>query len=125
VNVYNALRALDARQDLAERTPEQISANAISGQCDLCREALTMMILFLGRVAGNLALTLNAKGGIYIAGGIISQLGAYFYDSDFRTEFISKGRFETYLDTIPTYVIENPLVAFTGLHADLFAQQSY
>ena len=125
VNVYNALRALDARQDLAERTPEQISANAISGQCDICREALTMMVLFLGRVAGNLALTLNAKGGMYIAGGIISQLGAYFYDSDFRTEFISKGRFETYLDTIPTYVIENPLVAFTGLHADLFAQQSY
>lgn len=123
VNVYNALRALDERTDLPERNPEDISAAAMSGDCDLCHEALTMMILFLGRVAGNLALTLNAKGGIYIAGGIISQLGSYFYDSDFRKEFISKGRFEEYLQTIPTYVIENPLVAFTGLHADLFAKK--
>lgn len=123
VNIFNALRALDKQLELQDKTPEEISKAALSGQCDLSRESLEMMIGFLGREAGNLALTLNAQGGIYIAGGIISQLGEYFYNSDFRKEFMAKGRFEDDLQAIPTYVIENALVAFKGLQADLFAPE--
>lgn len=119
VNIYNALRALDGRGDLPERTPEEISKAAISGACGLCHEALSLMIGFLGTIAGNLALTIGAHGGIYIAGGIVMQLGEYFYESDFRKQFTSKGRLEDYLAPIPTFVITHSFPAFVGLQADL------
>jgi len=47
----------------------------------------------LGTVAGNLALTLGARGGVYIAGGIVPKLGTAFAESGFRTRFEAKGRF--------------------------------
>lgn len=119
VNIYNALRALDG-VDLPERTPEEISAAALSGQCALCHESLDLMLAFLGRVAGNLALTLGTYGGIYIAGGIVSKLGYdYFNGSAFYAEFIGKGRFSNYMKPVPVFVIEHPFPAFVGLQADL------
>ncbi len=118
-NIYEALRILDGRSDLPDRTPEDISRAALDKSCDLCVEALDKMIAFLGCAAGNLALTLGAFGGIYIAGGIITQLGDYFLTSRFRDEFVAKGRLVDYLAPIPTYVIQHEFPAFIGLHADL------
>jgi glucokinase len=70
-----------------------------------CEEALERMCCLLGSTAANLALTLGARGGIYIGGGVIARLGDYFSRSGFRAAFESKGRFENYLQRIPTYVI--------------------
>lgn len=119
VNIYNALRIIDHRNDLPDRSPEDISAAALNGSCALCAEALNMMIAFLGSIAGNLALTLGAAGGVYIAGGICAQLGEAFFQSDFRDQFESKGRFQSYLAPIPTYLITHPFIAFIGLQADV------
>jgi len=69
----------------------------------------------LGTVTGNLALTIGARGGVYIAGGIVPRLGDLFDRSQFRARFVAKGRMHTYLDPIPTYVITHPLPAFLGL----------
>jgi len=118
-NIYDALRILDGHDERPSRTPEEISAAALNDECALCSEALTLMMRFLGRVAGNLALTLGAHGGIYIGGGIIHQLGERFLESEFRTEFQSKGRMEEYLAPIPTYIIRHPYPAFVGLYAEL------
>ena len=71
----------------------------------------------LGTVAGNLALTLGARGGVYIAGGIVPKLGTAFAESGFRTRFEAKGRFRSYLAAIPTYVIMRPLPALLGAAA--------
>ena len=71
----------------------------------LCLEALEMMGAWLGSVAGNLALTLGAKGGVYIGGGIVPRLGDWFDRSPFRTRFEAKGRFQAYLAEIPVWVI--------------------
>jgi glucokinase len=119
VNIYNALRTLEQRDDLPDLTPEQISAAAVQKSCPLCMEALDLMIGFLGRVAGDLALTLGAGGGIYLAGGICTQLGDFFLTSHFREEFDAKGRFGDYLKKIPTYLILHPFVAFIGLRSDV------
>ncbi len=119
VNVYNALRILDGRDDLPDRTPEEISQAAIEGKCSLCGEAMDKMIAFLGCAAGNLALTIGAMGGVYIAGGIVNRLGEYFYKSRFRDEFLNKGRFADYLAPIPTFVIRHEFPAFVGLQAEL------
>ena len=76
-----------------------------------------MFCAMLGTVAGNLALTLGARGGVYIAGGIVPKLGAAFAESGFRKRFEAKGRLQLYLAAIPTYVIVRPLSALVGAAA--------
>jgi len=68
-------------------------------------EALTMLCAVLGSVAGNLALTLGARGGVYIGGGIVPRLGSWFDTSPFRQRFEAKGRFQSYLQDVPVWVI--------------------
>ena len=60
---------------------------------------------------------LAARGGIYVAGGIVPKLGAVFAASSFRQRFEAKGRLRPYLAAIPTYVITHPFPAFLGLTA--------
>ncbi len=115
VNLYNAIVKLDGRQDMPARTAEEISKAALDRTCPASEESLDLMMGFLGTVAGNLALTVEAKGGVFIAGGIPSKLGEYFFQSRFRQEFEDKGRFREYLEQIPTYLITHPNVAFLGL----------
>lgn len=56
-------------------------------------------------MAGNLALTLGARGGVYVAGGIAPRIVGELESSAFRQRFEGKGRFSGYLSQIPTYVI--------------------
>ncbi len=118
-NIYGALRRIDGRGDLPDRTAEEISKAAIAGQCATSQETLGMFIEFLGVVSGNLALTLNAGGGIYIAGGIPLKLGEHFMQSAFRDRFEAKGRHADIMKEIPTYLITHPYIAFEGLRYDL------
>ena len=123
VNIYNAIRILDGHEDLPDRTPEQITQAAMEKSCAACEEALDKMMGFLGTIAGDLAVTLGAFGGIYIAGGIPAKLGEYFFDSRFRSEFEAKGRFDQYLKPIPTYLITHPFTAFVGLQSFITGAQ--
>jgi glucokinase len=118
-NLYRAMRFIDRRDDLPERLePADIAARGLSGECDLCAEIIDMVFAFLGRVGGNLALTLNATGGIYIAGGIIPKLGLDRMEaSRFRAEFSAKGRFKDYVGGIATIVVDDPFMALSGLKA--------
>ena len=56
-----------------------------------------MFCEMLGTIASNLALTLDARGGVFIAGGIVPKLGEAFDKSGFRARFEDKGRFDGYL----------------------------
>jgi len=118
VNLYNALSMLDG---VASRgyMAAQITDPAIGAADPLCAEATSMFCAMLGTMAGNLALTLGARGGIYIGGGIVPRLGQRFAQSPFRARFEAKGRFSEYLAAIPTYVINHPLPAFLGCAAVL------
>jgi glucokinase len=78
-----------------------------------------MFCAMLGTMAGNLALTLGARGGVYIGGGIVPRLGRFFADSPFRPRFQAKGRFERYLAEIPTHVVTHQLPALLGCAAVL------
>ena len=120
VNLYNTLAELNG---IAARsyTAAQITDLAIRAADPLCVETTTMFCAMLGTMAGNLALTLGARGGVYIGGGIVPKLGQAFADSPFRERFEAKGRLQTYLATIPTFVVTHPLPAFLGCTA-LLAQ---
>lgn len=95
-------------------TPEQVTYKALHNTNAAAEEALSMFCGILGAVAGNLALTLGARGGLFIGGGIIPKLGDYFDSSPFRARFESKGRFSQYVSEIPTYVINSKYPALTG-----------
>jgi len=117
-NLYETLAAIDGL-DARAREPRDVSEAARAGGDPHCVEASEMFCAMLGTVAGNLALTLGAFGGIYIAGGIVPKLGEMFDRSPFRERFVAKGRFRDYLDQVPTYVVTHPTPAFLGLKAVL------
>ncbi|HLO77955.1 MAG TPA: glucokinase [Magnetospirillum sp.] len=114
VNLYEALAAIRGRP-AAYSTPDAISQRALDGSCPLCREALDMFFTFLGTVAGNLALSVGGRGGVYIAGGILPRMRDAFAQSGFRRRFEDKGRFQEYLAPIPTWLVIHPQPAFAGL----------
>ncbi|MGD9615496.1 MAG: glucokinase [Alphaproteobacteria bacterium] len=118
VNLYTTLAALDGVPAMPY-TPAQITDPEIGEQDALCREATAMFCAMLGTVAGNLALTLGAQGGVYIGGGIAPKLGSRLAASDFRERFEAKGRMRPYLAAIPTYIITHSLPAFLGCAAEL------
>lgn len=82
-----------------------VTQAALQGRHPQALEALQIFCGVLGAVAGNLALTLGARGGVYIGGGVVPRLGAWFDSSPFRERFEAKGRFEGYLSQIPVWVI--------------------
>jgi glucokinase len=113
VNLYEALCELENLPSAAF-APAQITDAHIWREDPRAQEATGMFCAMLGTVAGNLALTLGARGGVYIAGGIVPKLGRTFLESEFRTRFQAKGRFVNYLKAIPTYVITRPVPALLG-----------
>jgi glucokinase len=120
VDLYNTLAQLDSIPARGYTAP-QITDLGVRGEDPLCVETLTMFCAMLGTMAGNLALMLGARGGVYIGGGIVPKLGQTFTQSPFRERFEAKGRFRTYLAEIPTFVVTHPLPAFLGCAA-LLAQ---
>jgi len=116
VNLYNTLAQIDS-VPAASYSPAQIADPQIGEQEPHCREAVEMFCSMLGTIASNLALTLGARGGVYIAGGIVPKLGPRFAASTFRDRFEDKGRMRPFLTAIPTYVIIHPFPAFLGLAA--------
>jgi len=120
VNLYNSLAALD-RVPAASYSAAQITDPETGAKDPLCREATAMFCAMLGTFAGDLALTLGARGGVYIAGGIVPRLGARFAESGFRQRFEAHGRMGALLAAVPSYVVTHPLPALLGCAAALAA----
>jgi glucokinase len=117
VNLYEAICALDGETadgtDPAGVMARAFGDNGIERDAQ-CTEAVSIFAALLGNVAGNLALTLGARGGVFIGGGIVPRLGERFASSPFRARFEDKGRFRAYLETIPTWVITAESPALLG-----------
>jgi glucokinase len=116
-NLHQALAHLSGTK--AEPLSDHaITAAALDGSDALCGRVLDLFCCMLGTVAGNLAITLGATGGIYLVGGILPRFAERFGASGFRARFESKGRFAEYMRAIPTYLVthENPaLLGLAGL----------
>jgi glucokinase len=97
----------------------EITGRALDGGSIACRETVGTFCAVLGSVAGNVALTLGASGGVYIGGGIVPRLGRLFHESRFRERFEGKGRLASYLARIPTWVITEEYPALRGVAAML------
>jgi glucokinase len=117
VTLYTTLGDLAGRaRPASPLEPAEITAAADEGE-PLALRAREMFFELLGSVAGNLALTVGALGGVYIAGGIVPRFLDAFAASRFRERFEAKGPYRWYMERIPTYAITEPLPAFLGLRA--------
>ena len=118
---YRALLHRAGRAVQALPAPE-ITRLALEGSDAVCVEALEAFCAMLGTAASNLAVTQGAMGGVFIGGGIVPRLGAWFDRSPFRARFEDKGRFSEYLRAIPTYVITAEHATLDGASAVLAKQ---
>lgn len=98
---------------------EQVVERGRDGGDAVCARSLDTFCALLGSFAGNVALTLGTRGGIFIGGGIVPRIADRFFASTFRTRFESKGRMTPYLQAIPTALITDTLVALTGAAAGI------
>ena len=96
--------------------PDQVTRAGLAGDA-LAREALARFCAILGSVAGNFALAMGARGGVYVSGGIAPDILDVLKASDFRRRFEAKDRMGDYLSAIPTRVVVQPHAALIGAAA--------
>jgi glucokinase len=119
VRIYDEVAALDGTP-APTRRQEQITEAALAGTCRVSEAALDLFCGWLGSYAGDLALIFGARGGVYIAGGIVPSILEFLKKSRFRACFEDKDIVADYLRAIPTSIVIRPHPAFLGL-ADLLA----
>ncbi|MGB5246808.1 MAG: glucokinase, partial [Woeseia sp.] len=112
-NIYEALVGLHGEKPIFA-TAKEIFTRAAANEDVRANEALQLFYEILGQVAGNLALTLGAADGVYIAGGIVKRDPALLANSRFRSAFESKGRHRSLMERIPTQVIVHPEPGLLG-----------
>jgi glucokinase len=110
--IYCALAELDSR---APSLPDEVAVTTEGLVGDpLARAALERFSGLLGAVAGDLALTFGARGGVYVSGGIAPRMAERLVAAGFRRRFEDKGRLSDYLRDIPTHLVLHPYPAIVG-----------
>jgi len=97
-----------------DRTPVIVNGGLGASPCPLCRRTIELFLAILGSEAGNLALKLYAKGGLYIGGGIMPRLVGQVSFSGFIENFLNKGKMEKLMSTIPIRLIIKKNAALLG-----------
>ncbi|MFA4891950.1 glucokinase [Brevundimonas sp.] len=122
LNMHRALAEIDGRESHIE-DPAQITTEAMENPASPCGATLARFCAILGAVAGDIALTTGARGGVYIAGGIAPRILPFLKASPFRERFERKGRFQDYMAAIPTNVILHKHAALLGAARVAFAEE--
>jgi glucokinase len=110
--VSTSLQAAMAEGDAAAA----ISRYALIEQDALASQALDLFIDVYGAQAGNLALTVLSRGGLYIAGGIAAKNVQRFQDGRFMAAFTDKGKMAELVKMIPVKLIIQDKVGLKGAH---------
>jgi glucokinase len=95
-----------------------ITELALARQDPVAVQTLDLFVSTYGSFAGNMALTMLAHGGVYIAGGIAPKIAAKLQDGTFMRAFTAKGRMHVLLETMPVHVVMNVHVGLYGALAE-------
>jgi glucokinase len=121
--LYRSLATVRGFQVDPHRNNAAITATAMDGSEPLAVDTLSMFCALLGSLAGNLAVTFGARGGVFIGGGIVPRFADFFAASPFRARFEARYRMAAYAHAIPTYLILADTPALDGAAAWLNAHQ--
>ncbi len=116
MNIYRAICQADGVKPAAA-TPSEVTAHWAAGSDAAAVETIELFVTYLGRIAGDLAMVFMARGGVFLAGGIVQKILPALNHPRFREAFEDKAPHSAILRTIPTFVITHPLAALSGLAA--------
>ena len=91
-----------------------IANAALSGGDKICTETLDWFVRLYGAEAGNLALKVMSRSGLYLGGGIAPKILPLLQGSTFLEAFLNKGRMRPLLEAMPVKVILNNRTALFG-----------
>jgi glucokinase len=97
----------------ADAAPE-ITRLGMAGQCPVCVQTLDLWVSMYGAEAGNLALKVLARGGVWVAGGIAVKIQKKMEDGTFFRAFCAKEKFAELLAQIPIYMVLNEQAPLIG-----------
>ena len=118
--LYDLYGVLADLQGGTATLPDEIAVTAAGLAGDpLASETLDRFAGILGSVAGDLALTFGARGGVYVSGGIAPRIADRLAGGAFRSRFEAKGRLTDYVRAIPTYLVLHPHPALIGAAREL------
>jgi glucokinase len=115
--LHGAVAQVMGRPNAASLTTEAIVARGMNGDDAVSSATLDAFCSMLGSFAGSVTLTLGARGGLFVGGGIVPRLGERFFSSRFRERFEAKGRYQPYLQQVGTALITDTLAGLSGVAA--------
>lgn len=118
LRIYRTIARLKGRSATFE-TPEAVLQAAVAKQDQDAVKTLDQFIVWLARLAGDAAMTMQAHGGVYLAGGIAPSIVNELQAGPFRQIFQEKGRLAHVMRPIPVYVITDRFPALKGCAAAL------
>lgn len=107
VNQYNSLVEPEwLTKEMSENDPAAaVAENGLKSPA--CAMALKLFVTLYGAVAGNLALQVLARGGVFISGGIAPKIASLMTEGLFMEAFLSKGRFRSFMSELPVKIVMN------------------
>jgi len=115
--IYRALGEIEGVE--APLADERAVMSEGLGGSGLAGAALDRFAGILGSVAGDLALSFGARGGVFISGGIAPRMADRLAAGPFRSRFEAKGRLAPYVRAIPTNLVLHPYPAILGAAREL------
>jgi glucokinase len=90
---------------------------AAAGTCPVADEAIRHFLAFLAGYAGDMALAWGARGGVFIAGGVLPRMLHLLDARRFRAGFEAKPPMRHWMEETPLAIVTHPAPAFVGLAA--------
>ncbi len=110
----SADRKNETKKELLNLTAREIVEKGVRESEGPCRKTIDRFVSILGAVAGDMALQLLTRGGVYIGGGIPAKLFERMQQPLFLNAFLNKNKFQDIMKTIPLYLITNELAPLWG-----------
>ena len=95
-------------------TPAEVTGAALAASDVAAVEALHVFCGLLGSFVGDLVLLYGARGGVYLAGGILPQIQPFLRASTFAERYFNKGVMRAYLQQVPVRLIEHGQLGVIG-----------
>ena len=116
VNIHRALCAIEGETWPGVR-PEEITARALADETSRSHRAVMLFCAALGAYAGDVSVITGARGGTYLAGGILPKIHTLLEKSPFEARRVRRGPMSRYVEAIPVHLIRSDAVALLGAAA--------
>ena len=101
----------------ADAAAPEITQLGLEGRCPVCVQTLELWTAMYGAEAGNLALKVLARGGVWVAGGIAVKIRKKMEDGTFLQAFCEKEKFAELMAQMPIYMVLNEEAPLIGAMA--------